>query len=356
VKTALASAISCAHDRGLTRRTDGRALVLGYHRVVGDYAAVARTEMPGMLISAAMFERHLDWIGRRFCYLSLDEIGEHIAAGRPFERPVAAVTFDDGYRDVYEHAFPILKRKGIPATIFVVSDLVGRPVWQVHDRLFQLCAKAFTVWRDPHRELNTLFAGLGVPADAIRHQALGDAYGAVSCLLPSLPMADIRRVMDGIEAAVGNGFHPVPRTVGWPELVEMQRAGMTVGSHTRQHASLPAETPAEIANELEGSKRMLEQRLRRPVVHFAYPGGQFTPAVVEAVARAGYRYAYTACAHADPRHPALTIPRLLLWERSSVDANGRFAPDVLDCQVHGLWPPARRCDRVHEEMGGGAHG
>jgi peptidoglycan/xylan/chitin deacetylase (PgdA/CDA1 family) len=174
-------------------------------------------------------------------------------------------------------------------------------------------------------------------------------------MLPGMAMADVRRVMDGIEAAVGNGFHPVPRSVGWSELAEMQRAGMTVGSHTRSHVTLPMERPEQIADELQGSKRLLEQRLHRPVAHFAYPGGQFTSAVVEAVGRAGYRFGYTACGHTDPRHPALTIERLLLWERSSVDADGRFAPDILDCQVHRLWPPARRCHRVHDEMGG-AHG
>jgi len=49
----------------------------------------------------------------------------------------------------------------------------------------------------------------------------------------------------------------------------------------------------------------------------------------------------------DPRHRALTMERLLLWEGSSVDADGRFSPAILDCQVQDLWPPSRRCGRVH---------
>ncbi|MBI2188556.1 MAG: polysaccharide deacetylase family protein [Acidobacteria bacterium] len=347
IKAALAAAIARAHAHGLASSA-GRPLVLGYHRVVDDYAAAARTEMPGMLISAAMFERHLDWIGRRFQFVTLDEIGEHIAAGRHFDRPVAAVTFDDGYRDVYEHAFPVLRRKGIPATVFVVTDLVGKPFWQVHDKLYQLVAKAFSVWRNPHRELTGLFAELGLPADGIRHRALANPFMTVSWMLPALAMADVRRVMDGIEAAVGNGFQPIPRTVGWPELAEMQRAGITVGSHTRNHVSLPMETPEQVAVELEESRRTIEERLGRPVAHFAYPGGQFTLACVDAVAKAGYRFAYTACGHGDPQHRALTIERLLLWEGSSVDANGRFCPDILECQINGLWPPSRRCHRVHK--------
>jgi peptidoglycan/xylan/chitin deacetylase (PgdA/CDA1 family) len=110
---------------------------------------------------------------------------------------------------------------------------------------------------------------------------------------------------------------------------------------------LARESPARAADEIAESKQILEARLGVHIDHFAYPGGQFTPPVVNAVARAGYRYAYTACEHADPAYPSLTIERLLLWEHSSIDASGRFSPSILSCQTHRLWPPARRCERVH---------
>jgi peptidoglycan/xylan/chitin deacetylase (PgdA/CDA1 family) len=107
------------------------------------------------------------------------------------------------------------------------------------------------------------------------------------------------------------------------------------------------ESDTTVAEELAGSKQAIEAQLGERVDHFCYPGGQFTAPVVDAVARAGYRFAYTACTHDDPAHPALTIDRLLLWEGSSVDADGRFSPAILNCQAHDLWPPARRCARIH---------
>jgi peptidoglycan/xylan/chitin deacetylase (PgdA/CDA1 family) len=361
LKTALASTITRAHDTGLVAplaRGAARPLILGYHRVVDDYAAVARTEMPSMLISRAMFERHLDAIGRRFRFVSLDEIGDRITRGVPFSEPVAAVTFDDGYHDVYEHAFPVLKRKGIPAAVFVVTDLVGRPFWQVHDKLYYLVAKAFATWDDPRRQLWGLLRNLGLPAEGISRarEATRTPLLTVSALLPGLAQAEVYRLMDGLEASVGNGFHDVPLTLDWPELAEMRRAGFTIGSHTRSHVSLPMESDAVVADELETSRRHLEQHLGEPVTHFAYPGGQFTGRVVEAVARAGYRFAYTACQHNDARHPALTQERLLLWEGSSVDADGRFSEAILSCQAHDLWPPSRQCGRLHRGGQGRAHG
>jgi peptidoglycan/xylan/chitin deacetylase (PgdA/CDA1 family) len=107
------------------------------------------------------------------------------------------------------------------------------------------------------------------------------------------------------------------------------------------------EDPKTVREELEGAKRVLEMRLGERIDHFAYPGGQFTPQVVTSLKAAGYRYGYTACPHGDPAHPELTLERLLLWEGSSSDADGHFSSAVFNCQIHDLWPPARRCERMH---------
>jgi len=302
-----------------------------------------------MLIGRAMFERHIDLIGRHFEFVSLDDIGKHIASGSPFTKRVAAITFDDGYRDVYEQAYPQLKRKGIPAAVFVVTDLVGQPSWQHHDRLYRLVAKAFAVWDRPQRQMLALLSDLGLPvARRLESGATTDnPLRMVSTLMPELSHADVEVVLGGLEAAVGDGFGSAPRTLTWEMLLEMRRAGFVVGSHTETHVSLPTESANTVAEELESSKRALEQHLGEPIAHFAYPGGQFTDTVVEAVDRTGYRFGYTACPHGNARFPHLTIERLLLWEESSVDANGRFSEDILSCQAHGLWPPTRKCQVRH---------
>ena len=352
VKTALASTISRTHDLGLTEalaRGPERPLILGYHRVVDDFDRIARTEMASMLTSREMFERHLDVVGTHFRFVSLDEVGRHLASGEPFTERVAAVTFDDGYQDNYEHAFPILQRKGIPAAVFVVTDLIGKPFWQIHDKLYHLVAKAFAAWNDPRAEFSRLLAGLDLPAGHLLRSrvATSSAPEMVSALLPDLSLANVRRVMMALEATVGNGFHDIPPSLTWPMIEEMHRAGIIIGSHTQSHISLPAESIARRGGEREGSKRGREEHVGEPVQHFAYPGGQFTPRDVETLDRAGYRFGYTACPHQDRRHPTLTIERLLLWEGSSVDGDGQFSPAILRCQVNDLWPPARTCARGH---------
>jgi peptidoglycan/xylan/chitin deacetylase (PgdA/CDA1 family) len=150
-----------------------------------------------------------------------------------------------------------------------------------------------------------------------------------------------------LDRQTGAAAATVPQALTWPMIAELRRAGFTIGSHTRRHAWLANESDRTRVEEIAGSKLELEARLNEPVLHFAYPGGQFTTSVVDVVARAGYRYAYTICDHHDLRHPSLTIDRLLLWEGSSIGANGQFSPSILNCQTHGLWPPLRRCEQLH---------
>ena len=352
LKVALASAIAGAsrlQQHATRAREQRRPLILGYHRVVENFAEVARTEMPSMLISRRMFEQHIDWVGRTFRFITLDEIGEHMLAGAPFIEPVAAVTFDDGYRDVHEHALPVLKRKGIPAAMFVVTNLVGQPSWQIHDKLYHLMDKAFATWSDPQKRLFDVLTALQIPAAIIfrNRSAFNSSMSATATMLPALSQMEVARVMTAIEASVGNGVAHIPQSLTWPMIHEMRRSGFTIGSHTKTHAWLPTESADVVWDELEGSKRALEEHLGEPVNHFAYPGGHFTPAVVEALSRAGYQFAYTACPHREPKHPQLTIERLLLSEGSSTDADGEFSSAVFNCQVHDLWPPARRCERLH---------
>src|SRR5436190_5042700 len=217
VKTAVASALAKAYERGLTgTRGLYRPLVVGYHRIVEDFEANAKVDMPSMLTSVAMFEQHLECLARHFRFMSLDEIGQRLLNEQPFAEPVAAITFDDGYRDVCELALPVLERKGIPAAMFVVTDLIGRPAWQIHDKLYHLVAKAFRCWDNPRSKMFDLLRELGLPAhDLTRRSTIGNPMLAVSALLPELPQADIRRLMRGLELSVGNGFHNVPLAVTW---------------------------------------------------------------------------------------------------------------------------------------------
>ena len=105
--------------RRLVDRT-GELPVLMYHRVLED-AVDARGIESGMLVRASTFDRQMGWLGRYFVPTTL---GESLLPPSG-ERVRAAVTFDDGWRDNLTTAWPILRKHGVRATIFLVRDWVG---------------------------------------------------------------------------------------------------------------------------------------------------------------------------------------------------------------------------------------
>jgi peptidoglycan/xylan/chitin deacetylase (PgdA/CDA1 family) len=357
LKAGFASAAHFCHaDRLYATLTcqRGDALVLGYHRVVADFEREVSDSAPSMLVSRAMLERHLDWLARRFQVVSLDELQSRLDMRSRGDRPIAAITFDDGYRDVYEQAFPLLMRKGLPATVFVVTDYVGTERVLPHDLLYLLLERASHRWRWFSQQLLELLRGLALPLpEPAMLRAVTSPYVAVRTLLTGLARTDVQRVINALEAEAGlSGEAPARfRTMTWDMLAEMSRAGIGVGSHTRRHCLLTNEDRSTVVDETLGSQQALAAHLGRPATCFAYPDGSFDDAAIAAVAAAGYRIAVTSCRHRDANHPWLTVPRLLLWERSSVDAGGRFSPAILSCQTSGILDKFSPCQRRHALAG-----
>jgi len=363
IKNGLAGALHrTGADRLIGRVLTGfrhAPLVICYHRVVEDFRASARASIPSMLTSRRMLEQHLDWIGRRYRFVTLDELGTRLESGREFDRPVAAITFDDGYRDVYENAFPLLRRKGIPAAVFVVSDLMGTSELQVFDRLYALLSSALENGRDGHLALARALSGPHVtssPVDLKLPARLGgDPLAATGLLLNVLRRAQLEDLLQILEDEIRldsdsrEGFCPLT----WEMVSAMARAGVTIGSHTRTHALLTSESRPVALEEIAGSRDRLQQRLGIPIEHFAYPDGRFNAGLLGMVSEAGYRFAYTVCGHSSADRPWLTIPRQVLWERSCVNSLGRFSPAVMSCHTHQVFDIPSRCRRDH---GGGNPG
>lgn len=335
---------------GARRGLDRAPLVLGYHRVVEDFDSSARTAMPSMLVSTGMLEQHLDWVGQHYTFVSLDDLADAIegrADGRPAisrGRPLAAVTFDDGYRDVYENAYPLLQRKGIPFAAYVVTDLVGTDQLQRHDEVYLLMSAIMAMnaaeqdkcWQRLDECLADPVPSAGL-ADALG--AATDPYRATRLLLHRLDPETLGRILSQMQSHVGvdAAEREALQSMDWNMLREMAHDGVTIGSHTCRHTLL-ATAPGDVVHqELNTSRQVLEARLEAPVRHFAYPDGSFSEATIEAVNAAGYRTAVTTCQRENTTWPALTIPRRLLWERASTNSADRFSAAMLSCQVNGLF-------------------
>lgn len=326
IKSAFSAAVhGIGADRLLSRLRDGnRPLVLGYHRVVNDVTdrdEVGAGTIPAMLVSTRTLERQLDWLARHYDFATLDQVAADTAGGVNRARPLAAVTFDDGYEDVYRNAFPLLQRRGIPFAVFVVTALVGTAGYQLHDRLYRLMQ--------------------------LRGEL--DPLTATRALLTTRSRRQLLRIVAQMEkeTPIPADAPPPLRAMTWEMIREMHHAGVTIGSHTRNHPFLTNEPRHTLPAELRESRAALERELGTTVRHFAYPNGDFDSTVARAVGDAGYAFAYTTCQCQGPAPRTLSIPRRLLWERSGAGVHGQFFEPAFACETAGVFDFASGCRRDH---------
>lgn len=157
------------------------------------------------------FERQMKFLIKyHYNVLSMDQYIQMKQNGEDFSRNTVVLTFDDAYEDNYIYALPVLKKFHLPATEFVISDLVGHKLY-----------------------------------------------------------------------------------MNWDQIKEMEKEGITIGSHTRRHAYLPLLPVDLLKDELEGSKQIIEEHLGHPINFIAYPTGGFKEEVKRAVADAGYLAGFT---------------------------------------------------------------
>jgi peptidoglycan/xylan/chitin deacetylase (PgdA/CDA1 family) len=359
VKTALAAGLRWTGANSVIETINATKhipLVIGYHSVVEDIRMHQGRAILPNLVSCRMLERQLDWLGQHFRFLTLDELGERLENGDPFNEPLAAITFDDGYAGVYHHALPLLQRKGIPAAMFLVTETVGRQHLQVYDKLFLLLARVLPMIRHDAGRFITLCESHDVPL-ARRPDVtavIRDPFAAMRLLFTTLTQKQLRRAIDALETVVQirEEDFPALHSLTWDMVRALDRAGMTIGSHTQTHALLTLENPKRMTNQIVGSLLTLQEKLGKPVAHFAYPDGRFNPSVVSCVAEAGYRFGYTTCLHRDRRYPSLTIPRKVLWENSSLDPFDGFSSILMNCHAHWIFDLFHRCQQDHGDRQG----
>jgi len=237
--------------------------IIAYHRVVRDIAKAERDAIYGIVISTATFRRHCEMLRRAFDVVSLETSRHFMAEGRKTARPLAVITFDDGYRDFYDEAFPVLNDLGLPATVVVPTGYIGKKTPLAHDRIFWLLKTA--------REKSVSIK------PALQRAGLTGKFrtsGKLLKLTDSLVFLenDLREtVIDELRRELGNKFEDYPvehQLLDWEKIREMDRKGINFGSHTVNHVVLPLENESFIKTEIKASKQELEQNNKKKIITF----------------------------------------------------------------------------------------
>jgi peptidoglycan/xylan/chitin deacetylase (PgdA/CDA1 family) len=279
-----------------------RALVVMYHRFSAGH------DLPKL--SAATFHRQLEYLAAHYDVVPLSFLVARLAAGRPLPPRTAVVTIDDGYRDAYTVAFPALRQRNLPATVFVVSGFTGGSTWLWTDRVRYLARQVeleplraaagerFKQWnpRTGRGSPADLVAGINDDLKQLEDQAKDDRIAMLAArlgvTLPETPPEEFAAIT-------------------WDQAREMQREGIEIGSHTVTHPILTKVDAARLRRELADSREHIAAELGQPVDLFCYPNGTFDDSVKTAVGRAGYVAAVTCDAgFNDRRSDPLALRRI----------------------------------------------
>lgn len=263
-------------------------IVLTYHRI-GD-ADSTPFDPHVFSATAEQFESQVRYLLARFPLLRLADALDFALGRRLLDGPAVLLTFDDGYVDNFEIAYPILRTLRVPATFFLPTAFIetGRIPWW--DQLAWYVRRATRSTISVRYPRPATFDLLQTPRDCCLH-ALLRLYKDPATLEP-------QRLLE--EVAASSGASPPCSSdrlfMNWHNAAEMISGGMDVGSHTHSHDILARLSLAQQEAELRESRELLEGRLKRRIDTLAYPvGGRdtFNSDTYEALRRTGYRAAFS---------------------------------------------------------------
>lgn len=265
-------------------RRPGLLRVLTYHRVD---EPEARPWLDPVLISATpdSFREQMEYVAKHYTAVSITDVVAAIQGDDRNCLPPRAVlvTFDDAYCDFDEHAWPVLQRLGIPATLFVPTAYPDQP-------------KRRFWWDDLHNALkNTSRRGeLHLPFGAISLSANERSKNIIHLKQYFKTLHHAEMLAQVSKLCAGLGVEPgINSVLGWDALRSLSREGVALGAHTRTHPLMNRITLDEARNEVIGSISDLRREIGATLPIFAYPSGEFNREVVQLLREEEIALAFT---------------------------------------------------------------
>lgn len=325
------------HRSGASRaRHEGNITILTYHRVLSAQDLQTGKVQPGMYVRAETFQMHMEYLRDRFEVLSLQNLldrwrDQRWDAGTAY----CSITFDDGWLDNYQYAFPILKQYRFPGTIFLPTDYIETSRWFWPERLGYLLRMAGAPSCASEKK-EVLCAVLKEKVQAgLKEKELPLLKwkflhpGACDDVIEACKELSAERLEDLISTlAEMLGVHiPEARVVvNWDEVKEMSRYGISFGSHSCSHRLLTHLSKEDIRREVVLSYETLCASRANIVPVFCYPNGNYNDVVQHEVHEAGYQAAMSVIEGIEGKVPTdmLALKRISLHDDIS-DTISQFA-------------------------------
>jgi peptidoglycan/xylan/chitin deacetylase (PgdA/CDA1 family) len=309
----------------------GLGHILMFHRVVPDSGKLRIHNHKSLEISPERLEEIIKFFkDRDYAFISLDELLTIDRTTKP-TRKFVVFTFDDGYLDNYEYAYPIFRKHGVPFTIYVATSLPDSKAilwWYLLEDV--VLANSSVQLEVEGRKMNFRTQTIKekeITFNKIRHWfALADEK--------NLPLLS-NSLFYGNEEAISAKTKALSLT--WELIKELSKDPLvTIGSHTVNHFPLDSLTADNSAYEMTESKRIIESRIGKEVRHFCYPLGSHGIKEIEILKKSSYATATTikmANIFIENLEHPFSLPRIMI--------NSLTTDKILSLQINGLLPALR---------------
>jgi len=229
------------------------------------------------------------------------------------EKPLAAIAFDDGYKDFIEYALPILKKHNLPSSMYVVTSSVesGIPPWTY------VLDNALANTKKENLEIDTSLLPSELKKTSWKNEA--DKIAFAKKFKPYLKQVSDtarRTIFEQAIHSLNDVEAPQNLMMTWREINEIKTAGTVIGSHTVSHPLLAKiENDTEIENELSVSAKNIKENTGEFPVTISYPIGSFDERVKNIAQKTGYKFglAVEQKTYESTKQDLFEVPRIELY-------------------------------------------
>ncbi|MBN2012670.1 polysaccharide deacetylase family protein [candidate division KSB1 bacterium] len=318
----VASGATTLKEKILNRQRNQAFRIFAYHRITKVISA-PNPFSQSMNVSPTDFQQQIDFLTQRFSILSLKEIAGRIEQQKPISPKTVAITFDDGYLDIFTNAFPILRERNLPAMIFLATDYIStnRMFWwdELEARIEGIDFSDVRKWASHYFSVK------------VSHSKNHFYHNLVN-RLSTMAANQFEHFWEHFREEFPDILLDIYSHLSWKHIRLMKRNNIHFGSHTKSHAILTRTPKNNWAEELAGSKQILETNLRTKVDWLAYPRGSYHDVGKEAVIaakKAGYKWGVM-------NESGVNHPRSDRFRLRRIPVYGHESFDTFLCRCYGL--------------------
>jgi peptidoglycan/xylan/chitin deacetylase (PgdA/CDA1 family) len=280
----VANALTLSGILSFSRLVSGpRLVIFNFHRILGQAQTTHAFDDTLYESDEVTFRNELRWMKAQADPISEDDLISFILKKTPLPKRSFLVTFDDGYRDNYERALPILEELKIPSIFFI-------PTHSINERELGWWDQVYWVLK------NTKKSEFSFRNETFNlRQPIHDLAKVINDKIKTLDASEtesfIKDLQTVCEVQPPSYETSDAQLMSWEQILSAQQRGVAIGSHTHTHRVLSCLDFESQKTELQTSKKILETRLGKRVRSIAYPvggHGHFTEETMDLAEECGY--------------------------------------------------------------------